>query len=144
MLGATVAKGLTGDDAAAVASPIRSMRELPASNVYSPRARPPAPSSPPTSPSRSPRGAAGRSKAAAAAHAAGAHPSDASAVVNEASNLDYVAVAAMGVMLAAVAVWCSKDAMAAVDTRLYKLVRRSRRAFTIPPSLVFTVVRTRP
>lgn len=105
------------DDAAnAVASPIRSMRELPTSSVLSPKTRPPAPSTTPASQPKAPRAVVGRSKPAAA--------DDAAAVVNvEASNLDYVAIAAMGVMLAAVAVWCSKDAMAAVDTELGKLVR---------------------
>ena len=58
-----------------------------------------------------------------------AHPAptssaaDAVVVVNEQSNLDYVALAAMGVMLAVVAVWCSEDAMKSVELEVNKLVR---------------------
>ena len=123
MFGAKVANGLmSGDGAAAKTSPIRSMRELPASNVYSPRTRPPAPTSPPMSPTRSPRGRSTRVAAAAAED--DDDDDDGVAVVNgPPSNLDYISTAAMGVMLAMVAVYCNKDAMAKVDSELNKMVR---------------------
>jgi hypothetical protein len=128
VLGAKVGKSLMGGAENGAASPIRSMQELPASNVYSPRTRPPAPSSPPTSPPRSPRGAGRSTKAAAAgtrtADGGAAPPTSTAVVINETSNLDYAALAAMGVLLAVVAVGCSKDAMATVDSELNKLVRR--------------------
>ena len=119
MFGAKVANGLmSGDGAAAKTSPIRSMRELPASNVYSPRTRPPAPASPPMSPTRSPRDRSIR------ATADDEDEDEPVAVVNgPPSNLDYISTAAMGVMLAVVAVYCNKGAMENVDTELNKMVR---------------------
>jgi len=129
VLGPKVAKSMMGEGGDDPASPVRSMRQLTSSvpavgqeapHIYSPKARPPLQSPPPTSPPTSAR-------AAAPAAAGAAHPAptssaaDAVVVVNEQSNLDYVALAAMGVMLAVVAVWCSEDAMKSVELEVNKL-----------------------
>ena len=135
VVGASKAKELTGGaSGAAPVSPVRSMRKLPESNVYSPRTRPPAAataggpgSSPPTSPPRSPRaGGVSKTKSSKSVRV----------VKKDDTSLDYIALAAMGVLIAVVAVCCSKDAMELLDTELNKMVKYAVTTLKVDKSVV--------